>query len=111
MRAKVRLSNAVGNIALAQANLDQTSLAAFSELEAQSSSLAQALVCCMGDRQRAARWMTVHRLVFDGRSAYEMAADGDIEPIWDRLATLDEVYRTDRNGLPSEGMAGDGLFV
>lgn len=58
---------------------------AFLVLETREPALASMLMENIGDRRRAAHWMCTHRRAFDGRSAYEMLADGDDDAVWDCL--------------------------
>lgn len=65
---------------------ERTVIEAFSTLEQHYERLAQYLLQETGDRRRAAHWMAKHQRVFAGRTAYQILADGDEEPIWDELA-------------------------
>ena len=60
---------------------------AFREFERQFTNIADALLERVGTRQKASRWMMVHRAIFDGRSAYEVALEGDIDHLWDVVAS------------------------
>ena len=64
---------------------EQVVLKAFQALERQDAPLARILLQNIGDRQRAARWMCMHQRAFDGRSAYEVLAEGDVDSVWDRV--------------------------
>lgn len=57
---------------------------AFDVLERQDPTLADLLLTSLGDRGRASHWMCMHQRVFQGKSAYEMLADGDIDGVWER---------------------------
>lgn len=57
----------------------------FGVLEEQHAAVAQLVLQFFGDRQRAVRWMCMHKRVFGGRSAYDLLADGDIDTICDHL--------------------------
>ena len=61
-------------------------LDAFGELEARDPALATLLLQRIGERSRAARWMSSHQRAFGGLSAYDLLADGDVDAIWDELA-------------------------
>jgi hypothetical protein len=63
---------------------------AFGVLEQQHATLARLAVHSTGNRQRAARWMCMHQRAFEGRSAYDLLAEGDIDAVWDRLSGEDE---------------------
>lgn len=72
---------------------DAAMLDAFVALEAHSPELASLALQSLGDRVRAARWMSMRQRAFGGMSAYELLADGDVDAVWDRLSgcTLREV--------------------
>jgi len=72
---------------------ERTVVEAFSTMEQRCSRLAQYLVQETGDRRRAAHWMAKHQRAFAGRTAYQVLADGDEEPIWD------EIERSDRSAF------------
>jgi hypothetical protein len=78
--------NTVDQIVHADAIRCELVLNAFRDFEHQFGTLAQMLLYRIGDRQRAARWMCVRRHAFDGRSACELLADGDVNPIWDYIS-------------------------
>jgi hypothetical protein len=59
---------------------------AFRVLEAQHAAIANLVLQLIGDRQRAARWMSMHQRAFGGRSAYDLLADGDVDTLCDRLS-------------------------
>jgi hypothetical protein len=63
---------------------------AFSVLEQRHATLAAMLVQSLGDRQRAVRWMCRHQQAFDGRTAYELLADGEQDAVWDEIALLSD---------------------
>lgn len=58
---------------------------AFSTLECRHATLAQTLLDNVGNRQRAAYWMCTHQKAFEGRTAYEVLADGDEDQVWERI--------------------------
>lgn len=64
---------------------DQLVLAAFDALESRHVELAQTLLGNLRSRQRAAHWMCSNQRAFDGRSAYDVLADGDEDMVWDQL--------------------------
>lgn len=76
---------------------------AFDVLEAQDPALADLLLTSLGDRCRASRWMCMHQRVFQGKSAYEMLADGDIDGVWDRV-TGEYVPKTGNAGIENRGV-------
>lgn len=47
--------------------------------------LAQLLLSCVGDRQRAARWLVMPQRAFAGCNAYDMLADGDVDVVWEQV--------------------------
>ena len=61
-------------------------LAAFASLEDEIPALASMALQNIGERSRAARWMSMHQNAFGGRSAYDLLADGDIDTVWDRIS-------------------------
>ncbi|UPG92055.1 MbcA/ParS/Xre antitoxin family protein [Luteibacter aegosomaticola] len=58
---------------------------ALDTLETSHPPLAQLMLCCIGDRQRAARWLVMPQRAFAGRSACDMLADGDVDAVWDQV--------------------------
>ena len=64
---------------------EETLLRAFVTLEARQATLANLLLESVGTRQSAARWMSAQRRAFDGKSAYEVLAEGDLDRVWDRV--------------------------
>ena len=54
-------------------------------LETSHPPLAQLMLCCIGDRQRAARWLVMPQRAFAGRTACDMLADGDVDAVWDQV--------------------------
>jgi hypothetical protein len=64
---------------------DQLVLAAFDAFEYRHGVMAQTLLDSVGNRQRAAHWMSANHRAFDGRSAYDILADGDEDLVWDQL--------------------------
>jgi hypothetical protein len=85
--AGISFTHSMVRLAGAQENLETASLLAFREFERQFTNLASALLERMGTRQKASRWMMVHRAVFDGRSAYEVALEGDVDRLWDVIVS------------------------
>ena len=59
---------------------------AFGVLEEHHPAVAQLALLFAGDRQRAARWMCMHQRAFEGRSAYDLLADDDVDTVCDRLS-------------------------
>ena len=72
-------------IARINSQRDQIVLDAFSTLECRHATLAQTLLDNVGNRQRAAYWMCTHQKAFEGRTAYEVLADGDEDQVWERI--------------------------
>jgi hypothetical protein len=85
--AGTSFTQSVVRLAGAQEKLETASLQAFREFERQFTNIADALLERMGTRQKASRWMMVHRTIFDGRSAYEVALEGDVDHLWDAVAS------------------------
>ncbi|MEO9229746.1 MAG: hypothetical protein ABI216_12495 [Devosia sp.] len=67
---------------------EQLILDAFAALECRHAVLAQTLLDSVGSRQRAAHWMCTNQRAFEGRSAYDVLADGNEESVWDRLPSV-----------------------
>lgn len=95
MYAGISFTQSVVRLAGAQEKLDAASLLAFREFERQYTNIADALLERMGTRQKASRWMMVHRAVFEGKSAYEVALEGDIEHLWDAVTASIGVQQID----------------
>jgi hypothetical protein len=68
---------------------------AFVELETRHAPLALMLLHTVGDRQKAVRWMYVHQRIFDGRTAYDVLADGDEDSVWEAISRMGRVHATD----------------
>ena len=69
---------------------DEVMERAFITLEQRHGTLAAMLVQSLGERQRAVRWMCRHQNAFDGRTAYELLADGEEDTVWDEIALLSD---------------------
>ena len=67
------------------AKRDQVVLKAFSTLQYRHATLACTLVDNVGNRQRAAYWMCTRQRAFEGRTAYELLADGEEDKVWERM--------------------------
>lgn len=81
---------------------EQLVLEAFGTLEFRHGALAQTLMESIGSRQRAAHWMCSHQRAFDGRSAYEVLADGDEDSVWDQIPgyrSRDAIERLAETGM------------
>ncbi|HTV87177.1 MAG TPA: hypothetical protein VME63_17395 [Dyella sp.] len=64
---------------------DRLVIDAFDALELHHALLAKMLVLRLGERMKAARWMCSHQKPFDGRTAYDLISDGDVETVWDAV--------------------------
>jgi hypothetical protein len=62
---------------------------AFLMLEAQHAAIAHLVLQFIGDRPRAARWMSMHQRAFGGRCAYDLLAEGDLDTVCDRLSGVE----------------------
>jgi hypothetical protein len=62
---------------------------AFAVLEEFDPEVADILLLQFGDRRRAASWMCVTHRFLEGRTAYEALAEGDVDVLWDVLASAD----------------------
>ena len=61
---------------------------AFETLEAHDRRLSDMLVIQLGDRRRASIWMASRHLQFDGRSGYQVLAEGEGGLLWDLLEMM-----------------------
>jgi hypothetical protein len=61
---------------------------AFQTLEHQNERLAKAVMECLGDRRKAALWMSRPQRAFNGKTAYQYLADGDEDGIWDEIERI-----------------------
>lgn len=84
-RSTMNFNEVAQEIRRINAERDQFVLCAFSTLECRHTALAQTLVANIGNRQRAAYWMCTHQRAFEGRTAYEMLADGNEDQVWERI--------------------------
>jgi hypothetical protein len=93
MNAYLRFQHLASELTRLSEARDATMLEAFAALEAHSPELAALALQSLGDRIRAARWMSMHQRAFGGMSAYELLVDGDVDTVWDRLSgsTVPEV--------------------
>jgi hypothetical protein len=96
MQKNGTFSSALALLTKAESNLEHASLAAFQAFETQYEQFSVAITDCMKSRQRAARWMMMHRAAFDGKSAYEIAAEGDFDMLWDTLSAITEMSDRER---------------
>jgi hypothetical protein len=80
---------------------EQLVLEAFEALTYRHNVLAQTLIESVGSRHRAAHWMCTSRRAFDGRSAYDVLADGYEDIVWDQLTAhaVDTPVRTPETDL------------
>ncbi|MBD8873654.1 DUF2384 domain-containing protein [Rhodanobacter sp. DHB23] len=76
---------------------------AFTALEEQIPALASLAVQNIGERIRAAHWMSMHQRAFGDRSAYDLLADGDVDTVWDRLTGEDGAPLPKLTRAPSAG--------
>lgn len=86
MNAYQRFQNIASELSRLSEARDAAMLDAFAALEAHSPELASLALQSLGDRIRAARWMSMHQRAFGGLSAYQLLADGDLDAVWDRLS-------------------------
>lgn len=70
-------------LAQAEAQRENIRMRAFELLEVNANTLASLALHTLGDRARAARWMSIRQRRLDGRSAYEALAEGDVDRVWD----------------------------
>lgn len=64
---------------------ERAAFAAFSILEEHLKDFSSLLISGFGDRSRAARWMCMHHRALEGRNAYLVIADGEIDRLWEEV--------------------------
>ncbi|MET3650348.1 antitoxin Xre/MbcA/ParS toxin-binding domain-containing protein [Dyella japonica] len=89
-KVTIRFQDVATELAQINALRDDVMERAFIMLEQRHDTLAAMLVQSLGDRQRAVRWMCRHQNAFDGRTAYELLADGEADTVWDEIALLSD---------------------
>ncbi|WP_426687945.1 DUF2384 domain-containing protein [Rhodanobacter ginsengiterrae] len=99
-KSTMNFSEVAREIARINAERDQIVQDAFSTLECRHATLAQTLLDNVGNRQRAAYWMCTHQRAFEGRTAYEVLADGDEDQVWERIPGNPDGESMDRPGRP-----------
>lgn len=92
----VKFSDIAQEIARITCQREQVVLKAFEALEFRHPLLAQALLANIGSRQRAAYWMCTHQRALDGRSGYEVLADGDEDSLWDQIPGVEKLASIER---------------
>ncbi|WP_266180355.1 DUF2384 domain-containing protein [Dyella humicola] len=75
----------VADIAEVEALRDTVRKDAFALLERRASTLASMAVYTFGTRDRAANWMCLRQRCLDGKSAYQLLAEGDVDRVWDLM--------------------------
>jgi hypothetical protein len=88
MRSEFILNDAFERLHRAEQDLEDATLGAFIALESCHALLAQALEVWMGDRGKAAHWMSFHRCIFAGKSGYDLVMEGDMETLWEHIEAL-----------------------
>jgi len=83
---QIRFPDIAADIARINAQREALVLGSFEALERRYPELAQVLLESVGSRQRAAHWMCTHQRAFDGRMAYELLGEGDLDSVWDLLS-------------------------
>jgi hypothetical protein len=89
-KVTIRFQDVATELGQINALRDDVMERAFIMLEQRHSTLAAMLVQSLGERQRAVRWMCRHQSAFDGRTAYELLADGEEDTVWDEIALLSD---------------------
>jgi hypothetical protein len=89
-KVTIRFQDVATELAQINAQREGVMERAFAMLEQRHGTLAAMLVQSLGDRQRAVRWMCRHQHAFDGRSAYELLADGEEDAVWDEIALMSD---------------------
>ena len=87
-KVTIRFQDVATELAQINAQREDVMERAFSLLEQRHGTLATMLVQRLGDRQRAVRWMCRHHHAFDGRTAYELIADGEHDTVWDEITLM-----------------------
>jgi len=87
-RHSSKFSDIVLEVARANELRAELILKAFAVLESQYAEIAHMLLQTFSNRQRAANWMSMHQRRFDGRSAYEVLAEGGEDWVWDEISRL-----------------------
>ena len=82
------LNEAFGAIERATAAQEAAIASAFNVLVTYRPLVAQVLTAYTGDSRKAARWMSLHHRAFNGRSAYEVLAEGDDDSVWEEMERL-----------------------
>lgn len=89
-KVTIKFQDVATELAQINALRDDVMERAFGLLEQRHATLATMLVQSLGDRQRAVRWMCRNQSAFDGRSAYELIADGEQDTVWDEIALMSD---------------------
>ncbi|GLQ93624.1 hypothetical protein GCM10007901_25750 [Dyella acidisoli] len=71
-----------------QSMREQIAFAAFSMLEERLSDFSNMLIMGLGDRTRAVWWMCMRHRNLDGRNAYQVIADGEVDRLWEVVESL-----------------------
>ncbi|WP_250622887.1 hypothetical protein [Pinirhizobacter soli] len=64
---------------------EKTAFAAFSILEEHLADFSSMLITGLGGRSRAIRWMCMHHRTLEGRNAYQVIADGEVDRLWEEV--------------------------
>jgi hypothetical protein len=87
-RPPVRFVDIAAQLAQLDAQREALVLHAFDAVECRYPSLAQFLLQNLQGKPQAARWMATVRRAFEGKNAYEVLAEGDVDRVWDHLGRM-----------------------
>jgi hypothetical protein len=98
MRSNINLTDAFQHLSCAQRDLEEAVLRTFVVFELCHATIAQALEMWIGDRRKAAHWMSFRRGAFEGKSGYEMVIDGDIDKLWEHIEAANSPHNDGISG-------------
>ncbi|AIF48164.1 hypothetical protein HY57_13295 [Dyella japonica A8] len=75
----------VASLAAVESLRDKARMEAFDLLENEANTLANMVMQALGTRERAASWMCLRQRRLEGKSAYEVLAEGDVDRVWDLM--------------------------
>jgi len=85
------LKNALAQVAEAEEAKEALTAAAYQAFEMAYSTLAWTLIERLGTQAKVMRWLSMRRRIFDGRSAYHLLADGEVDAVWDQAGWIEDV--------------------
>lgn len=81
---------AVASLAAAESLREKARKDAFDLLENEANTLARMAMQALGTRERAASWMCLRQRRLEGKCAYEVLAEGDVDRVWDLMIGADD---------------------